>query len=149
DGTALEEGVSSRRSLAGRIGDYIENTVGKACDVMGCSFGGAVAMWLAIDRPQLVDHLVLECPAGLQTIDPALRADPAAFRRALFAYPEKAKLAPKPPEVEAQNRRMLAHYGAEDGKDEGLLEEVARISQPTLILHGTLDRIVGMESMQL
>lgn len=149
DGTAADLSLTSRKLLAAKVADYLEENIGKPVDVMGCSFGGAVALWLAIERPQLVDHLVLECPAGLHTIDPVLRADPQAFRKALFAHPEKLTLPPKPAEVEAQNRRMLAHYGAEDGRDAGLLERLGEIRQATLIVHGTEDRIVLKESMQL
>jgi pimeloyl-ACP methyl ester carboxylesterase len=149
DGTSTQSGVDSRKALGLRVGDYIEKEIGKPCDVMGCSFGGAVAMWLAIERPDCVDHLVLECPAGLQTIDPALRSDPQAFRKALFAHPEKVTFNKKPDEVEAQNRRMLSHYGAEDGKDAELLSRVGEIKQTALILHGTEDRIIPKESVQL
>jgi len=130
DGTPIDPEVTARRALGRLLGDYIEREVGQACDIMGCSFGGAVALWLAIERPQCVDHLVLECPGGLQSIDPALRRDPQD-------------------EVEAQNRRMLAHYGAEDGKDERLLQELDRVQAVTLILHGTEDRIIAAESMRL
>ena len=149
DGTPTVPGLNSRKGLATWAAQYIEREIGGACDVIGCSFGGAVALWLAIQRPELVDHLVLECPAGLQTIDPRLRADPAEFRKALFVYPEKFTGKAKSPEIEAANRRMLAHYGAEDGKDSELLERLSEIRHSTLIVHGTEDRIIGRESMQL
>ena len=149
DGTALVENVKGRQALAGLVGDYIEKNVGAACDVMGCSFGGAVALWLAAERPQLVDHLVLECPAGLQTIDAALRKNPHAFYKALFAHPEKIAYEKKPEDIEARNRAMLAHYGAEDGKDIELLQALDRVRATTLILHGTEDRIIGAETMRL
>jgi pimeloyl-ACP methyl ester carboxylesterase len=58
-------------SLAIAVADYIGSEIGQPCDVLGASFGGAVALWLAIEHAQWVDHLVLECPAGLQTIDGA------------------------------------------------------------------------------
>jgi len=148
DGTPLDPAIASRRSLGLAAARYIEK-IGKPVDVMGCSFGGAVALWLAIERPDCVDHLVLECPAGLQTIDPALRGDAQAFRKALFAHPEKFDLPPKTPEADSGNRRMLSHYGAEDGKDQALLERIAEVRHTTLILHGTQDRIIARESMQL
>lgn len=149
DGTPLEPGLTSRRALGRAVGDYIRSEIGKPCDVLGCSFGGAVALWLAAERPQWVDHLVLECPAGLHSIDPALRRDAAAFRQALFAHPEKASFAKKPDEIEAQNRRMLVHYGAEDGLDAELLPRLGEIDKTALILHGTEDRIVSADSMRL
>jgi len=149
DGTEPEAQVTSRQGLAHLVGDYIEKDIGTACDVVGCSFGGAVALWLALERPQLVDHLVLECPAGLQTIDPALRNNSHAFYKALFAHPEKMAYERKPEAIEARNRAMLAHYGAEDGKDAVLLGNISRVKAMTLILHGTDDRIIEAETMRL
>jgi len=149
DGTETEEKVTSRQGLAQRVGDYIEKNIGTACDVMGCSFGGAVALWLALERPRLVDHLVLECPGGLQTIDPALRKNPHAFYKALFAHPEKIAYEKKPEDIEARNRAMLAHYGAEDGMDSKLPQSLDRIQAITLVLHGTEDRIIQAETMRL
>lgn len=149
DGTLIEKSLNSRKQLGLWTARYIEEKIGQPCDVIGCSFGGAVALWLAIQRPDLVDHLVLECPAGLQTIDAKLRADPAEFRKALFVHPGKALPVSKTREVEAENRRMLTHYGAEDGRDSELLERVSEIKSQTLILHGTEDRIIGRQSVQL
>lgn len=149
DGTSVVSGLNSRKLLGKWIGEYIDREIGGPCDVIGCSFGGVVALWLAIQRPDLVDHLVLECPAGLQAIDPRLRADPAEFRKALFVHPEKIINYSKTKETEAANRRMLTHYGAEDGRDGELIDRVHEIKTPTLILHGTEDRIIGRESMQL
>ena len=149
DGTAVDEQVKNRQALGRRVGDYIENEIGEAADVMGCSFGGAVALWLAIDRPQCVDHLVLECPGGLQSVDPALRANPHAFYKALFAHPENVSYERKPEEIEAQNRSMLAHYGALDGKDPQLADALGRIRATTLILHGTEDRLISADTMRI
>ena len=149
DGTALNPDLKTRQALGRFVGDYIQKEIGKPTDVMGCSFGGAVALWLAIERPDCVDHLVLECPAGLQIIDPALRNDPQAFRKALFVHPEKITFDKKPEDIEAANRRMMSHYGAEDGSDPQLLQRVGEIQSTSLILHGTEDRIIGSESMQL
>src|SRR5690242_12723079 len=131
DGTAVDKEINSRKELGQAIGNYIEKSIGKACDVMGCSFGGAVALWLAVERPQLVDHLVLECPAGLGIIDPALRADPKLFFQALYAHPEKITFEKKPDAIEAQNRTMMARYGAGDGSDPELLEKVSSIEKIT------------------
>jgi pimeloyl-ACP methyl ester carboxylesterase len=148
DGTPIDPAMTSRKALAIAVAQYI-HTLEKPVDVMGCSFGGAVALWLAVERPDYVDHLVLECPAGLQTIDEALRKDPQAFRKALFVHPEKITFEKKPEDVEAGNRRMLSHYGAEDGSDSQLLERLGEIQNTTLILHGTEDRIIGTQSMRL
>ena len=64
--------------------------------------------------------------ADLQTIDAKLRGDPAEFRKALFVHPEKALPVSKTKEVETENRRMLTHYGAEDGKDRDCCKTLKR-----------------------
>jgi pimeloyl-ACP methyl ester carboxylesterase len=112
EGTAIHPEVKSRQALARLAAEFIDRVIGSRCDVMGWSFGGCVALWLALERPQLVDHLVLECPAGLYSIDKRIKR---------------------------VNRALLEHYGAEDGKDEALLARVAEVGHTTLILQGTDD----------
>ena len=73
EGTELHPGVSSRIALANLVAEFHAGVIGKSCDVMGWSFGGAVALWLALERPELVERLVLECPAGLLNIDKRIK----------------------------------------------------------------------------
>jgi pimeloyl-ACP methyl ester carboxylesterase len=122
EGTAFHEGIASRRAVAQLAGTFIDRVIGSRCDVMGWSFGGCVALWLALERPQLVEHLVLECPAGLYSIDPRIKR---------------------------VNRPILEHYGAEDGKDEALLARVAEVGHTTLIIQGTDDGTTPPASAQL
>lgn len=112
EGTPFHDGVKTRHRLAHLVAEFAKKMIGERTDVMGWSFGGAVALWLALERPQLVDHLVLECPAGLYSID-------AKIKRV--------------------NRALLEHYGAEDGRDDALAARVGEVAQPTLIIQGTHD----------
>jgi len=148
DGTPVHEKVRSMKGLGSLAAEFIEKAVGPRSDVAGCSFGGCVALWLAVQHPERVDHLVLECPAGLSARDPALRANPELFRKALFAHPEKMPPDSKPPEMEGANRKMLPHYGAESGVDQELISRLGKIHNVSLILHGVLDRIIPKEDMQ-
>jgi pimeloyl-ACP methyl ester carboxylesterase len=120
--TPFHEGVKTRQALAGLAGEFTDKVIGARCDVMGWSFGGCLALWLALERPQLVDHLVLECPAGLYSIEP---------------------------KIKRVNRAILEHYDAQDGKDEALLERVAAVEHPTLIMQGTEDGTTPAASAQL
>jgi pimeloyl-ACP methyl ester carboxylesterase len=122
EGTAFHEKVKTRAALAALVSEFASRVIGGRCDVMGWSFGGAVALWLALERPELVDHLVLECPAGLVSIDKRIKR---------------------------VNRALLEHYGAEDGKDEALLARVAEIGHTTLIVQGTDDGTIPAPSAQL
>jgi pimeloyl-ACP methyl ester carboxylesterase len=121
EGTALHAGVSSRRRLAKLVAEFSEKVIGARCDVMGWSLGGAVALWLALERPELVERLVLECPAGLVSIDKRIKR---------------------------VNRALLEHYGAEDGKDEALVARVGEIGHATLILQGTNDGTIPAPSAE-
>jgi pimeloyl-ACP methyl ester carboxylesterase len=122
EGTEFHAGIRTRQALAALAAEFASRVIGGRCDVMGWSFGGAVAMWLAIEHPQLVDHLVLECPAGLYSIDP---------------------------KIKRVNRALLEHYGAQDGKDEALLARVGGIEHATLIVQGTDDGTIPAPSAEL
>src|SRR5882672_10663225 len=150
DGTSAHGAVKSMQGLASVVGEFIEKVIAGPCDVIGCSFGGYLAAWLAADHPKLVDHLVLECPAGFRPKGKGERpADAEALRRLLFLHPEKLPPESKPAEQEAANRRMLPHYRAPDDPDSELLVKIASIDKVALILHGTADRMIPRESVQL
>jgi pimeloyl-ACP methyl ester carboxylesterase len=148
DGTGAHGAVKSMLGLAALMGEFIDKVIGGPSDVMGCSFGGCVALWLAAERSDRVDHLVLECPAVFRP--KGLRpADAEAHKKLLFLHPEKLPPESKPAEQEAANRGMLSHYRAPDDPDSELLGKIAAIDKLTLILHGTADRMIPKESVQL
>ena len=47
--------------------EFIRSEIGGICDVVGESFGGRLALWIAIRHPDLVNQMVLESPAGLRS----------------------------------------------------------------------------------
>jgi pimeloyl-ACP methyl ester carboxylesterase len=150
DGTPAHPSVKSMKALAGLTAEFMEKTVGAPCDLIGCSFGGYLAVWLAAQRPELVDHLVLECPAGFRPKGSGGRpSSPEELRKLLFLHPEKLPPEDKPAEMEAANRKMLPHYGYAADTDGELLALLPSIDKLTLILHGTADRMIPRESVQL
>jgi len=150
DGTAAHASVKSMKALAALVGEFVAKLVGGPSDVIGCSFGGCLAAWLAAERPELVDHLVLECPAGFRPKGYGGRpTDAEELRELLFLHPEKLPPESKPAEQEAANRKMLPHYGCAADTDEELLARIPSIDKLTLILHGTADRMIPKESVQL
>lgn len=150
DASPMHEGIDSMRGLAELAGQFVDRAIGEPCDVIGQSFGGWLACWLAVQRPPLVGQLVLECPAGFRPhgTSPAV-LDAAALKRALYLHPEKLPADGKPIETEAANRGMLAHYHATLGTDEALLARLGEIEALTLIVHGSADRLVPASSVQL
>ncbi|HTJ28463.1 MAG TPA: alpha/beta hydrolase [Candidatus Limnocylindria bacterium] len=151
DGTLFHDGVDSVPALAKMIGEFVDAAIGVNCDVIGHSFGGWVATWLAVERPDRVEHLVLECAAGFRPALPnGVPSDPAALRAMLFAHPEKLTGEEKPPEVEAGNRTATMHYrGPVLGVDDALVARLGEIENLTLIVHGTEDRRIPAASSQL
>ena len=148
DGTSAHGAVESMRGLAKLLGEFIDKVIGGPSDLMGCSFGGCVALWLAAERSDRVDHLVLECPAVFRTKG-SRPADAEALRKLLFLHPEKVPPESKPLEQEVANRKMLPHYGYTLDTDDELLARLPAIDKLTLILQGTADRMIPKESVQL
>lgn len=149
DGRPAHPQLASMSSLAKLVGEFIDKAIGGPCDVIGHSFGGWLACWLALERPDLVDHLVLESPAGFRRGAGGLPADPQALNRALFAHPEKMPPSHKPVEIEAANRQAPARYHQGKAADEELIAKIGGLDKMTLIVQGTADPVVPKEAVQL
>jgi 2-succinyl-6-hydroxy-2,4-cyclohexadiene-1-carboxylate synthase len=156
---AVERQAADMASIVRRVAD-------EPVDLLGYSFGARVALWLAVTAPTLVARLVLESPsAGVS--HPAERAarlaaderwallldggDLAAFHEAWEAQPVFASRAAMPAPARAAIRAehlaadgpALARSlrGAGQGTMPPLLERLATIRQPSLVLAGDLDPI--------
>jgi pimeloyl-ACP methyl ester carboxylesterase len=118
---------------------------GGPVNVIGESFGGYVASWLAIRQPQVVDKLVLAAPAGLRqdgTEHPS-HMSPAELQVALYGH----RPVPPPPPEEAEQRLRNRANSARIGRsrpqfDQALLARLSEIRSPTLVLWGTEDAVV-------
>lgn len=141
-------------------------------DVTGVSMGGAMALWLAIHRPHLVDRLVpvgayglarrlpLQPLAWAVTRLPLMRLSYAAAARSprlarlglALAYAEPRRItADTVADVMAISRQQaaepaFAHFQtAEVGPTRlttCLMDDLPRIAAPTLFIHGRHDRLV-------
>ena len=150
DGTALRPDVRTMEDLADLAAQMIDRVIGRPCDVLGSSFGGWVAAWLAVRHPDKVEQLVLEAAAGFRPQGVGgLVADPALLRRLMFAHPENLPANEKSAEIQAQNRAATHHYHGDTATDRDLLARLGDIKALTLILHGTRDGIIPTESARL
>src|SRR6266851_9814564 len=73
-------------------------------NLMGTSFGGKTALWLALQEPERVLAVVLEAPAAirLQGSEPP-SGSPEEMARRLYAHPERLALVPRPdPAIQAK-----------------------------------------------
>lgn len=115
-------------------------------NLMGTSFGGRTALWLAAQAPEHVTALVLEAPAAIRP--PGGRppsGTPEEMARMLFAHPERVPaLPPQDPAGVAQTGRLVARLRGPE-RDPALEAAMRELATPTLVLFGTLDRVIPSE----
>ena len=150
EGMPEHKGVDSVPKLAGLVAEFIAAECGGQCDFMGESFGGWIALWLAVLHPQAVGQLVLEAPAGLRPPElGGLPQDPAERFRKLHAHPQRAPKETRSEAVLAANRKTAGAYLEALPFDDALAARLGEISARTLIMIGTKDGIIPAESARL
>jgi pimeloyl-ACP methyl ester carboxylesterase len=129
-------------------------TMVRACDALGLdrfnlwgtSFGGKAALWLAVQHPERLQALVLEAPAAIRPAGArAPSGSPAEMARALYAHPER--MPPMPaidPAVQAKQQALTGRLRGPD-RDPELEAGMRQLQTPTLVLFGTLDRVIPSE----
>jgi 3-oxoadipate enol-lactonase len=156
----LKDGVSD---LASDVVALLEHLNIRKAHVFGTSWGGFVAQELALERPDLVDKLVLVCTSygrgGPGTMSPWALADmiglpslsvERAVRRGLETATSEAYRAKHPEEFEqivrwrlADSPSLSAYYAQmRAGARFDTSRDVGSISSPTLVIHGAEDRYV-------
>ena len=115
-------------------------------NLMGTSFGGRTALYMAAQAPERITALVLEAPAAIRPAGgKAPSGTPEQIARMLFAHPERvAPLPPQDPALQAQTARFVARLRGPD-RDPELDAAMPSIATPTLVLFGTLDRVIPPE----
>lgn len=115
-------------------------------DLWGTSFGGKCALWLAVQMPERLTALVLESPAAMRPpgAGPA-SGTPEEMARQLYGHPERMPpIVPPPPAVAAQTRALVGRVMG-PGRDPDLEARMRTLEVPTLVLFGTLDRLIPPE----
>jgi pimeloyl-ACP methyl ester carboxylesterase len=149
DGTQRHDGVNSVRQLGNLLGEFVDKRIGHSCDIIGHSFGGWVAMWLAAQSPASMDHLVLEAPIGFVPESRAGVTGNGVEQALMVAHPERMTAPAKDADVARQNQRAVAHYAGEAREDTDLISALPRIGSVTLLLAGTHDVVAAPESLRL
>jgi len=129
--------------LASTIGRAVGNLGIDSFNLMGTSFGGKAALWLALQQTERVLALVLEAPAAIRPEGAeAPSGSPEEMARRLYAHPERLPAIPLPdPAVQAKTRALVARLRGPD-RDTDLERQLADIETPTLVLFGSADRII-------
>jgi pimeloyl-ACP methyl ester carboxylesterase len=112
-------------------------------NLLGTSFGGSVALWLALQATEHVSALVLEAPAAIRPEGPAPPAgSPEEMARRLHAHPERMGAMPLPDPATWAKMQALVQRLRGPARDPDLEGRLQELTTPTLVLFGTLDRVI-------
>jgi pimeloyl-ACP methyl ester carboxylesterase len=143
NGTPRHAAVASIMGLADLMAEFARAVIGGPCDVVAESFGGWIALWLAVKHPDLVEQLVLQAPAGLRDEGTGgVPADAEGRLRALYSKPEHAPKETRSPQMIAESQKMRDVYAGGINYDAELHRRLPEIKARTLILIGTKDSVV-------
>jgi pimeloyl-ACP methyl ester carboxylesterase len=113
-------------------------------NLWGTSFGGKLALWLAIQDPERLEALVLASPAAI-LLNPGPLPRPEEMASILYAHPERQTNAgPVPPDIDAKQRALVGRLIG-PARDPELEERMRGLEVPTLVLFGTEDRLTPPE----
>jgi pimeloyl-ACP methyl ester carboxylesterase len=131
--------------LAGTMSAAVTALGVEKFNLMGTSFGGRVALWLAVQHPERLHALVLEAPAAIRlaATKPPWEIKPEEMVHWLYAHPER--LGDRPvvnPTAQPKIRNLLQRLIRTAG-DTDLEARMRELVTPTLVMFGTLDRMIS------
>lgn len=140
----VNEKSRSMKDLAQTMGRAIANLGIERYHLVGTSFGGKLAAWLAVQEPERIETLVLLAPAAILPDDWRM-PPPERMAQALFAHPER--MPPAPPPDMAVVSKQNAFIDRINGlvRDRELEDLLPGLDVPTLVLFGTKDGVISPE----
>ena len=138
--------TATMAELAATMAIAVKNLGIDRFNLLGTSFGGKVALLLAMQHPDAVLGLVLEAPAAIR---PAGSEPPSGssqeMARRLYAHPERLATPPVfNPAILAKSRALALRLRGPD-RDAELETRMRKLTTPTLVLFGTLDQVIPPE----
>jgi pimeloyl-ACP methyl ester carboxylesterase len=130
--------------LAATMARAIEALGLDTVNLMATSFGAKVALWLALQAPERVLALVLEAPAAIRQegAEPP-SGSPEEMARRLHAHPERLGALPAvDPAILAKTQALVQRLRGPN-RDADLEGRLPSLATPTLVLFGTLDRVIA------
>lgn len=136
-------------AMATDVAELIRALGYEKADVMGYSMGGATALRLAIDHPDVVDRLVVVSSthafANWHTYNyegmRGMAADPAAAAQGLIGSPMHQAYVAKAPGGEASFAQAVTELADVLADDYDWTAEIPSITAPTLLVYGDWDAV--------
>jgi pimeloyl-ACP methyl ester carboxylesterase len=145
------ERSQSMPELALTMAQAVTNLGLERFNLMGNSFGGKLALWLAVQQPERVQSLVLVAPAAIRPEGgtPPQALAPEDLMARLYAHPERqAPLPPPEPAIRAKQQALVRRVMG-PARDEALESRLPGLHVPVLVVFGTLDRMIPPEMGRL
>jgi pimeloyl-ACP methyl ester carboxylesterase len=141
--SAVNDRSGSIEELAATMRKAVAGLGLPSITLLGNSFGGRLALWMAVQDPEQLVSLVLVAPAAILPERPAGQAGPPTDPAALYAHPERipAWWPPVDPAVIAKQRDLVRRLSGSPRNPE-LEARMAELQVPTLVLFGTSDRVI-------
>ncbi|MBV8086804.1 MAG: alpha/beta hydrolase [Chloroflexi bacterium] len=118
-------------------------------NLWGNSFGGKLALWLAVLHPEHVQALVLAAPAAFRPEGSRPRTSVEQQAGLMYAHPERQPaIPPLPPEIAAKQQAFASRVIGPP-RDPELERRLTECPVPTLVVFGTLDTVVPPEMGRL
>lgn len=136
--------TQSMAELAGTIAAAVHGLGVDRYTLMGKSFGGKLAAWVAVQHPDVLEALVLVGPAAIRPeggARPAPAATPEARMARLFAHPERQAPLENDPAVVTQQMALTSRIMGPP-RDATLEAGLAALTLPVLVVFGTQDQVV-------
>ncbi len=145
-GNSAPNTQESMAEFAATMGRAIDQLGIETFNLMGTSFGGKTALWLALQQPERVSALVLEAPAAIRPEGaPPPAGSPQELMRLFHAHPERFPTASLPdPEIQARTWPMVTRMLGPE-RDAAFEEQLKGLTVPVLVLIGTVDGIIPPE----
>ena len=145
------ERSQSMPELALTMAQAVTNLGLERFNLMGNSFGGKLALWLAVQQPERIQALVLAAPAAIRPEGglPPQALSPEERRARLYAHPERQAPAPPPDPAIMAKQQVLVRRVMGPVRDESLESRMPGLNVPVLVLFGTMDRMIPPEMGRL
>src|SRR5438132_3950866 len=135
--------TQSMPELASTMARAVDKLGLDAFNLMGTSFGGKTALWLAVQATGRVPALVLEAPAAIRQEGAAPPSGtPDEIARRLYAHPERVSAPPIDPALRAKAQPLVQRLLGPH-RDADLESRLQELSTPTLVLLGTLAGVIA------
>ena len=110
--------------------------------LQGNSFGGKLALWLAVQHPEHIEALVLMAPAAIR---PEGARPPQAGGFRLYNHPERVPAQAPQDEATRAKQQALTRRVMGPPRDEELERRMTELTVPVLVLFGTEDKVLPNE----